>query len=331
MIASCKPPACRRPEFINHGPRAAAFCGRRELYILERQTVIGVLAAIVVVLSWSGWMVISRLGATSTMSTFDMAGIRFVVGSLASLPLMIKHRPWQGLSLKKVLVLNLAGMPYTLICFQAFSLAPAAHGGVFLNGCLPIFTALIGWLWIRQSQRPTQLMGLAVILIGVFCVSYEGFGSVQGPRVMLGDLLFLAGITLYATYMVAARVWRTNATQTLFCVTFFSGLVYTPIWLLGIGHNLGAVPWEEILLQAVYQGVVAGVLGMGCMGLAIKNLGADATSAYSSLVPGGAALLAIPILGEMPGPIAWAGMILVTGGILLALGIVGKRRRAKAT
>jgi hypothetical protein len=36
-----------------------------------------------------------------------------------------------------------------------------------------------------------------------------------------------------------------------------------------------------------------------------------------------AALAAIPILHEMPGLPAWIGMIMVTIGILLALGIVG--------
>jgi len=42
-----------------------------------------------------------------------------------------------------------------------------------------------------------------------------------------------------------------------------------------------------------------------------------------------AALAAIPILQEMPGLPAWIGMITVTGGILLALGIVGINQPAR--
>jgi hypothetical protein len=41
-----------------------------------------------------------------------------------------------------------------------------------------------------------------------------------------------------------------------------------------------------------------------------------------------AALAAIPILQEIPALPAWIGMITVTAGILLALGIVGIRQPA---
>ena len=55
----------------------------------------------------------------------------------------------------------------------------------------------------------------------------------------------------------------------------------------------------------------------------VRHIGANTTSVFLSAVPGVAALVAIPILQEMPGLPAWIGMITVTVGILLALGIVG--------
>jgi len=47
-------------------------------------------------------------------------------------------------------------------------------------------------------------------------------------------------------------------------------------------------------------------------------------SVFLSAVPVVAALMAIPILQEMPGLPAWIGMVTVTVGILLALGFTRK-------
>jgi drug/metabolite transporter (DMT)-like permease len=65
------------------------------------------------------------------------------------------------------------------------------------------------------------------------------------------------------------------------------------------------------------------VLGISCLNIAVRHIGPRATSVFLSSVPIVAALAAIPILNELPGRPAWIGMITVTLGILLALGIIG--------
>ncbi len=106
-------------------------------------------------------------------------------------------------------------------------------------------------------------------------------------------------------------------------MTIVSAAVYIPIWLLWLESNLAVAPRSEILLQGAYQGLVPSVLGISCLNIAVRHLGANTTSVFLSAVPGVAALVAIPILQEMPGLPAWIGMITVTVGILLALGIFG--------
>jgi drug/metabolite transporter (DMT)-like permease len=229
----------------------------------------------------------------------------------------------------RVLVLTLtAGMPYALLSYFGFTYAPAAHGGVFLNGCLPVFTTFFGWIWVGQRSRSSQVAGLGVILIGVTLVGYEGFLSSSGGMTWFGDFLFLAAIALFAVFMVANRVWSISPGQVIFSVTIVSAAVYIPIWLLWLDSNLAVAPKSEILLQGAYQGLVPSVLGISCLNVAVRRLGANATSVFLSAVPVVAALAAIPILQEMPGLPAWIGMITVTVGILLALGIVGLNQPA---
>jgi drug/metabolite transporter (DMT)-like permease len=66
-------------------------------------------------------------------------------------------------------------------------------------------------------------------------------------------------------------------------------------------------------------------LGISFINIAIRCIGPRPTSVFLSCVPVVAALAAIPILNELPGLPAWIGMIGVTFGILLALGIIGQR------
>ena len=145
---------------------------------------------------------------------------------------------------------------------------------------------------------------------------------------MIGDFLFLAAIALFAVFMVANRVWEITPGQVLFSVTIVSAVVYIPIWLLWLDSNLANAPRSEILLQGAYQGLIPSVLGISFLSIAVRNLGASETSVFISAVPVLAALVAIPILGEIPGLPAWIGMGMVTIGILLAMGFFGRNQAA---
>jgi drug/metabolite transporter (DMT)-like permease len=295
----------------------------------QSSRVLGAGAAVCVVFFWSGWIIVSRLGVTHHLTVYDVTGLRFSVGAAVALPYIIWRRPWRGLTPLRTLVLALtSGIPYALLSYFGLLYAPAAHGGVFLNGCLPIFTALFGWLWLRQKSRSSQIAGLGIILIGVFLVGYEGFISSGGGRTWLGDVFFLAAIALFAVFMVANRAWTITPGQVIFAVTIVSAVFYIPVWLLWLDSRLLAASGSEILLQGIYQGLVPSILGISCLNIAVRHIGAHATSVFLSVVPCVAALAAIPILDEIPGLPAWIGMLTVTVGILLAIGVIeGKKMR----
>jgi drug/metabolite transporter (DMT)-like permease len=291
----------------------------------------GGVAAICVVFFWSGWIVISRLGVTHSLTVYDITGLRYGIGAVVALPYLIWSRAWQGLTPLRTLILTLtAGAPYALLSYSGFIYAPAAHGGVFMNGCLPIFTTIFAWIWLGQRIRWSQIVGLGIILAGVFLVGYDGFVSSVDGKTWIGDFLFLVSIALFAVFMVANRVWSIVPAQVIFSATLVSAVVYIPIWLFWLDSNLAVAPGSEVLLQGAFQGLVPGVLGISCINIAIRRIGPRPTSVFLSCVPVVAAMTAIPILNELPGLPAWIGMIAVTFGILLALGIIGLHRQAAA-
>jgi len=288
----------------------------------------GTVAAICVVFFWSGWIIVSRFGVTNHLTVYDVTGLRYGIGAAVALPYIIWSRAWRGLTPLHTIILTLtAGVPYALLSYFGFVFAPAAHGGVFLNGCLPIFTTLFAWIWVGQKSRFSQIVGLGIIFAGVTLVGYEGFVSSGGAKTWIGDSLFLAAIALFAVFMVANRVWSVVPGQVIFSATIVSAVVYIPIWLLWLDSNLAFAPGSEILLQGAYQGLIPGVLGIACLNIAVRRIGPRATSVFISSVPVVAALTAIPILNEQPGVPAWIGMITVTFGILLAMGIIGFHRK----
>ncbi|UCH22159.1 MAG: DMT family transporter [Deltaproteobacteria bacterium] len=293
--------------------------------------ILGSVAAICVVFFWAGWIVISRLGVTNHLTVYDVTGLRHGVGAAVALPYIIWSRAWRGLTPLRTLVLTLtSGVPYALLSYFGFLYAPAAHGGVFMNGCLPIFTTVFAWIWLGQRIRFSQIVGLVIILTGVTLVGYEGFVSSGGRMTWIGDFLFLAAIALFAVFMVANRVWTVVPGQVIFSATIVSAVIYIPIWLLWLDSNLAVAPSSEILLQGVYQGLVPSVLGISSLNIAVRHIGPRATSVFLSSVPVVAAVTAIPILNELPGLPAWIGMITVTFGILLALGIIGFHQETAA-
>jgi drug/metabolite transporter (DMT)-like permease len=296
---------------------------------LNRQFVIGVAASLAVVCFWSGWMVVSRLGVGASLTIYDVAGLRFGVGALVVTPFVIKMRLWRGLTPFRVLVLGCgAGVPYALLCYAGFVFAPVAHAGVFINGCLPIFTPLVAWLWVRHTSQASQVVGMLLILIGATLVGYEGFMNQHGEQTWIGDALFLSAAGCFSIYMVASKVWQITPGQTIFTVTTMSGLVYVPIWLLFLDSSLATAPMSEMVLQGAYQGLIASIGGICCMAISIRNLGANMASAFMPVVPVVSTLMAIPLLDEMPGTPAWIGMFLVTIGVFLALGLLAYRRTA---
>ena len=57
----------------------------------------GLLAALAVVVFWSGFNIVSRFGATASFTPFDIAALRFGVSGAIALPLYLRFVPRRGL------------------------------------------------------------------------------------------------------------------------------------------------------------------------------------------------------------------------------------------
>lgn len=113
-------------------------------------------------------------------------------------------------------------------------------------------------------------------------------------------------------------------------ICVWSAALALPLWLLSGGPpRLLAAPPGEVALQAVAQGVVAGVLGLACYGAAIRRLGAGLAATSGAAVPPLTALGGAWLLGEAPNAATLVGVVLVAAGLGLATGAVELLRRRR--
>lgn len=283
----------------------------------ERLSLSGFLAAGCVVLIWSSWLVVSRAGAQSPLTPFDMAALRYGISALVAIPFVLVLKPWRQQSWPRLIIISiLLGPLYILMVFGGFTYAPAAHGGIFMNGLLPVMTMLIAGFWLGERPGRRQLGGAGLIIAAAAVLAWLASG-LDIATSWRGDLLFVASALSFGGYMVVGRHWGVTAAQLLLASALINGIVYVPIWYFWLPSGMAETSLPQLLLQSAYQGLVPNMLGLLLVNFALSRIGATATSAMMAAVPGMGSLLGVIILGENLGTTGWIALAVLTCGIIL--------------
>lgn len=278
----------------------------------------GFAAAAAVVLVWSGFNIVSRLGGRSPLTPYDMAAIRFVFSGIFCLPFVLAR--WRRLDWRRLAVLaGFGGMSYGLFVYAGFSLAPTAHAGILVNGGIPFATALLAWLILRhrpglRSEFALLIAGLGIVLIGI-----HSFGQFAGAPAhqWVGDVFFLLAAICYASFGLLFKQWRVSPLDATIGIAVISMVCYTPVYLLALPKAITAVPLSFVLWQGLYQGILAASIAGLLFAYAIHHIGPQRATLMLAMVPGISAVAAVPLLGEPLDAVTIAGVVLVTIGAVL--------------
>lgn len=271
------------------------------------------LAALTVVCVWSGWITISRYGVQTELQPADITLLRYLTALIGVTPLILRH-PWRKFTLWQYLVVGLGvGFPYTMFSFYGLRTIKAAHAGVLVNGLLPIFGALVAWFLFRQRLSGVRYLAIAIIFIANLVMAG---GDTFSTEHVLGMVFLLAAAVLYTGHMTGIRHWNFTWQEVLVTVPVVNSLLFLPLMLI-FPSNLTQAPLTEILIQAVYQGVVVNILALMCVAYAISHLGTITVSLFMSFVPVSTAILAWLLLQERLSTNEIAGIIGCSLGLLL--------------
>lgn len=280
----------------------------------------GVLAALVAVAIWGGWIVATRFGVTGAFSPVEVAIMRTVPPGIILLPLLVRL-PWRQIRLSHAAVMIAgAGAPYFLVVSIGTQFAPVADVGALLPGTMPLFAALLAFVLLGERLGRWRQIGFALIVAGGIAVG--GASLFAGdPGEWRGHILFLCGAALWASYTLAMRQSGLGAWQATALVSAGSMVVMVPVVLVDCAVRFDA-SWRDIAIQIAAQGIGSGLVAMGAFGIAVRRLGASNAAAFSAMVPVLATLIAVPALGELPGPVTWIGVGAVCCGVALASGVL---------
>jgi drug/metabolite transporter (DMT)-like permease len=276
---------------------------------------IGLACLGLIVAIWSGFQIVSRFSARGGMNAADLTALRFGVSGVIMLPWLLRDG-LRGVTFSRAVGLAATGgLGFSFLAFVGFMFAPANHAGTLMSGAQPLFTALAAALLIGERLGPIKWLGLALIVGGVAAIGIESY-MVAGLGYWRGDLCFLGAALCWALFAVACRAWNIQPMQGAVVVCTFSMFAYIPAYLVLATPRLADVAMGELILQAVYQGVLATIVTMLTFTRAVAILGAATTMMMTAAVPGIVTLAAAPLLGEIPSPLVLGGVALVTLGVI---------------
>lgn len=275
----------------------------------------------------------ARAGILGGLAPDDLIFARFVVAGLVMLPVLLY---WglptlAGIGWPRGLALLATGGPlFAILQTGGYAFAPLAHGAIIAPSVVTILSTIGAGVLLGERLTRSHLIGAAMVLAGVLLIAGHGvLASPIGASTWIGDLLFFASSVLWAGFTLLIRYWRVDAVRATAVVAVLSLCVSAPIYLAyrGPAHVLD-LPFGSLAVQGVVQGLVQAVVTIMAYSRAIAILGVSRAVLFPAIVPAISILIGIPLLGEMPNALQIAGLLLVSVGLLVAIGIL---RKAPAT
>lgn len=273
---------------------------------------------------WGGSFLFMRY-AVPDFGVVPLIWLRVALASICLLPLLLLKRQFGALRRQAgaltIMSLFNSGLPFLLIAWATLSITAGLAS--IMNAMTPVFTALIGALWLGDRLDGRRGLGLLLGLAGVALLAADKADFRPGGS----GWAIVAMLLATACYGFAANHTRrylqgvpalVNATGT----QLVSALVLLPPALWSWPERMpGLGPW----LAALVLGVACSALAYVLFFRLIARVGASRAVTVTFLVPVFGTLWGALFLGEPVTASMLAGGAVVLLGTGLATGVIGGR------
>lgn len=295
----------------------------------DRSRLLGFAMGVAAALIGGGWQVATRMATTAThVAPADLVILRYGIPALLLAPILWRMGVVPKSASRGGLVLLWlgAGLPFGLLAIAGTRFAPTAHMGVLMAGASPLIAAALSWMIWRERVSGLRAVGLILMTLAVLLLGAKSLLA-WSSETLRGDLLFLAAATLWAIYALAFRRLGLTPWQAAALVNGWSALVVIAWVVMRFLQDsevgLSALPHSVLVWQAVWQGLLAGVLGLWAYSVAIARLGAAQAAAFGALTPVVSALGGWIWLGDALTAVEVVAVTAAVGGVALASGAFG--------
>lgn len=202
-----------------------------------------------------------------------------------------------------------AGAAYaaTMTTYVASVKLTTAANAILLQYTSPVFTAVLGWVILRERVSWVDWVSVAGVMVGMVIFFFDKL-TFSG---MWGNILAIVSGVLFALTFVLVRKQRAGSSvEGLMAGHFMAFLVSIPF--LGGGDGPGAWGWVGL----GYLGVVQVGLTSVLMSYALRYVTALQNMLVSLIEPILTPVWVLLIVGEAPSPAAVAGGLIIVGVVV---------------
>ncbi|MBP6160747.1 MAG: DMT family transporter [Giesbergeria sp.] len=277
---------------------------------------------------WGASFLFMRLGAAE-FGPFPTAGLRVALATVFLWPILVHQGQWPALRKhwRPVLLGGLinSAIPFALYAWAVLHITTGLAS--ILNATVPLFGAVVAWLWLGERIGRLRSLGLALGFFGVALLAWRAPGGAGGKS----DLaLWAVAACLGATtcYALAASYARRY-------------LMDIPPLATATGSQLGAalflalptaLTWPE-QMPGLRAWAAVGAIAVLCTGIAyilyfrlIVRVGPSRALAVTFLAPVFAVFYGVVFLSETVTLWMLGCALVIILGTLLSTGLLGARR-----
>ena len=158
---------------------------------------------------WGASFLFTRI-STVAFGPLATAGLRVGIAALVLVPLMLLrgHAGAFAQHWKTVLLVGVSNSAIPFVCF-AYALQSISVGlSSILNATVPLFGALIAWMWLGERPGGSRSVGLALGFAGVALLASQKTGVATGQLDIASALGVLACLLACVCYGISASFTR---------------------------------------------------------------------------------------------------------------------------
>lgn len=217
-----------------------------------------------------------------------------------------------------------SGFPFALLFWGEQKISAGLAG--IINGTTPIWTFLLGLIFLRQVENFTlrKFVGLLIGLIGIVLIFYPTLTISQESQAIFGTLAVFGMAICYGVSIVMNRFLASGKTpvdtfpsvfQQHVACSVFLGLLALTITIYQNSFTLDT-NWQAIA-SVLYLGILSSGTAMIIFYTLIKAWGAVRTSTITYIVPITALIFDRLIFGHTPNHFELIGILIVISAMAL--------------
>ena len=269
---------------------------------------------------WGASFLFMRTAAVE-FGALPTAAVRVAIASVSLIPLLWMRGQMPDLARhwKPVLLVGVfnSGIPFACFSFALLSITTGLSS--ILNATVPLFGAVIAWLWLRDRPSASRALGLAIGFLGVALLAWNKASFKPDASGASSGWAVIACLTACLCYGIAASFTKRYLTGIPPLVTATGsqigatlGLALPALWLWP-AQTPGWSAWLAVLVVGVVCTGVAYVLFFRL----IANVGPAKALSVTFAVPVFAVFYGAVFLGESLTPwMVGCGLVIVCGTAL---------------